>query len=158
MSIGKGTIVFLSVEENIIKIRNLEEPRLHCVHVTTPGKTFNLSAGEELAIGTTYNDLYMAMSHDRVARRQMKNYRLASDEIANTCEFSAVSVIKHSAVLISMRSSSGREDKAIFKKIMKMTACLTIATASHGWYLPIHFEPPSQEQTAVAAAGAPRAN
>ena len=98
------------------------------------------------------------MYHDRVTRRRMKNYKLGPTELANTCEFSAVSVIKHSSVLTNLRLSQNKEDKAIFKKVMKMTACLTIATASHGWYLPVYFQPPSQEQTAVAAVGAPHAN
>jgi hypothetical protein len=154
IAISKGVVALISYRGGILKVLNLYESRGNSIMAIVGGTSRKLCAGQEIIATNNYDKLGLSMAFDGVYRRCVHTFSLPDGQQLATSEFASVSLIKHDPILADLRASKAKEDKQIYKKVLKMSACLTIATASHGFYLPISYEPLSKpQQPAVMVAG-----
>lgn len=135
--IAKDVIALVSTRYGVTKIRNLNESRLNSMKVVVDGSVFPVRAGQETVIADDFQTMQMSVEQDSVNRRALSTFELPNGRQLMSCEFEPVTLIKNNEVLRSMIHTRDRTDRAAFNKIMKMAACLQIATASHGGYMPM---------------------
>ena len=133
----RGAIALISNRAGVTKIRNLNESRLQSIRVFLEDTAFPVRAGQEVAIASDFGTLQSSVQIDSVQRRALNTFELPSGRQLMSCEFEPVTMIKHNDLLRSMIHTNDPSEKAAFNSILKMAACLQIATAGHGEYLPM---------------------
>jgi hypothetical protein len=135
--VSKGAIVLVSQRAGIAKVNNLSESKLNSARVVVDGTLLPVKAGQEYVIADDFDSLQKSVEEDNVHRRALHTFELPGGVQLMSCEYEPVTLIKHNDLLSSMIHTSNRTDKQVFNKIIKMAACLQIATASHGQYSPL---------------------
>jgi len=129
--------VLVSLKDGTIKIRNLQENKAYSVQVFLGHQTFQLYAGQELVASSSFDKLSQSASSDGLQRRRMNTLELSDGTNVMRCEFSPVTLIKSTPVLKSLVSSNFKPESRAFEKVLKMAACLSIVTESHGNFAPV---------------------
>lgn len=96
-------------------------------------RSIELDAGQELVIAADEDQLLSGTINDGIGRRFTRQLTVDGNEVLYG-DFSIMSLIPRSEVLSAMRFSHNRQERAMFERVMKMTACLYVVTAKHGQY------------------------
>lgn len=130
-----GTVAVLGLKDGLLKVRNVFEKKNTGASVVVAGKrTIGLQVGQELIVGPRGTSLVRSLSQEPVGRRRSRSLELASGHTCISSEFSLSSLMQNSQILAQLVRSSYDSDKEIARKILKMSVCLTLVTASHGNY------------------------
>ncbi len=135
ITVAGGTIAHISQEDGVTKVRNLYEqtPGSKGVRALVDGQLVATSAGTEIIASFDANALNESVKKDAIGRRQMQSFDVGGAKVA-TCEISLVSLVPNSDLLPLVMHSKQKNDRAIAEKLIKMAACLSTATSSHGPY------------------------
>ncbi len=128
------TTLLMSLRDGVVKIRNLQESHRHSIHVFAGQKRFAVCAGEEFVAARDYPTLQATASGDFVQRRRIKTFELGDGTNIMCSEYALVSLVKTNYLLGLMAYSRITDDRKLFGKVVKMAACLQIATRNHGPY------------------------
>lgn len=135
VSVEGGTIAHISLEDGVVKVRNLYEqsPGSTGVNAFVNGQQISTSAGTEIIISHDADTLTESVRRDSIGRRLMQSFDVGDAKVA-TCEISLVSLVPNSDLLPLVLHSKQKHDRAIADKLIKMAACLSTATSNHGPY------------------------
>lgn len=137
VSMKPGTIALIERARSFVKVRVLYDEASSSTGLSWQDQNFKLSAGNELVIGTNLDTVRQAMSADGVGRRRLSYFPMADDHAMARCETSLVSVMGRSKLIGTILRSSGKDDRQISAKLIKMAAAILTATARHGSYMAI---------------------
>ncbi len=135
LRVEPGTLVLVTVNDSVTKVRNLWEDRSNGLCQTVDSKPFNVVAGDESLIGNDLRSVYLSASKDMVGRRLAHFTELNNGQIVHFSEVSLMSLVQSTDLLSQLLSSNDAEDKALVKKLNKMAAILVQITSSHGLYM-----------------------
>lgn len=92
--------------------------------------------GESVVVGSGQRLLLKAGdgSHDRMPVRQEKHHRLSDGRKFSVAEYPLMELMQQSKTLKLVLLKDGVSESKLAAKLMKMAACLSIVTASHGPY------------------------
>jgi hypothetical protein len=135
IAIKPGSMILVNRLSAVTKLYNLCEDKSGSVEVTVEGRHIELSAGQEVAIGSSQDAITATLNKDNLGRRNLKNAQISSNNSFTRSEISLLSLMrKEGSVLpILMKSTTGK-DYAVRTKLVKMAACLMTVTAGHGAY------------------------
>ncbi|MBX9688979.1 MAG: hypothetical protein K2X27_19885 [Candidatus Obscuribacterales bacterium] len=131
--IEPGSMVFVTVNDGVSKLRTIWEDRCNSVLQRIAEKSYNVHAGDECMIAPDLRSIYLSASKDLVGRRQT-HYTEADERVLHFSEVSLVSLVQSSSLLSQLSNSQLPEDQALSKKLNKMAAILVQISASHGMY------------------------
>ena len=134
ITVAKKTIALISRKGDLVKVRNIVENSADSVTVTVgSNRAIILHAGQEAVSAPTKEALNSALKADSVARRHIR--AVDSDkEHLTVSEFSIISLCSNSKLMNRMIRSEQSDDKRVYEKMLKMAACLSQVTSSHGAY------------------------
>jgi mucin-19 len=121
ITIKNGASALLRSDGHGLEIFNLCEDHWGAVKVSFGGQEFVLGAGQRILIGQT----------SRVAMRNEKSQKV-SDRQVKVGEFSFTAVVDGSDLLNKVLHSQARQDRQLAARLLKMAACLTLVTSTHG--------------------------
>jgi hypothetical protein len=134
ISIKSGAIALVSREGKILKVRNIYEASTNSIWAIAGGKCVKFSAGQEVCLGPTSEELVEVLKDDPIGRRRLNNIDIGNGCTLTRCEVSLVSLAQHTDLLSKLISSDKVSDRDITAKLLKMAACLSFVTQSHGPY------------------------
>lgn len=137
ITVAKGAIAFVSNRDECIKVRSLCDNKPDSVEVVVSNKKIALSVGQELVTARKLDMLSEAVSADSVARRNLTSYEVAGGDSFLVCEYSPITLIRSCQLLRTVSDGITTRDKQVFDRVLKMAACIQIATAGHGAYEPV---------------------
>lgn len=130
-----GTVAVVGMKDGLAKVRNVFEKKDTGAQVIVASKrAIGLQVGQELIVGPRGTSLVRSLSQEPVGRRRSRSLELASGHTCISSEFSLSSLLQNSQILAQLVRSSADNDRLIARKILKMSVCLTLVTASHGNY------------------------
>jgi hypothetical protein len=115
-------------------VTNLYDRGQHSVVVTTSGGPIPLGSGQEVIIAADHDTILGTMKEDKLGRRHTKSRVLPSTKCLAHSEISLVSILENNQTVRQLVLSRDPEDKALANRVLKMAACLMMATVSHGPY------------------------
>lgn len=130
----KNSIASIIKNGTLFEVRNLYEDHANSIRVLCGQRQFQLYAGEELVLDSDFDSLSQDARHDGIQRRALQTYEIDDVGSALLCEFSEVSLIRHSTVLEPLVKAGDSESRHVLHKVVKMAACLQIVTGGHGAY------------------------
>lgn len=136
-AVAENCLVHLSRANGCIKIHNLYDRHASSVTCEIADHKFVIEAGQELACADSFAQLNNSLSTDKIERRCVKTFDLSNGSAILSCEFSPTTLISENELLHQLRKGQSALDKSTFQKVVKMAACLQVATASHGGYAPV---------------------
>lgn len=134
IKVEPGTLVLVSVNDDVTKLRTLWEDRRNGVTQYVGGQPFNVAAGDESLVGDELRSIYLAASKDMVGRRLSHYSELPDGHVVHFSEVSLISLAQSSDLLSQLQNSSDPSDQALTRKLNKMAAILVQISASHGFY------------------------
>jgi hypothetical protein len=134
VAIDPGTIALISMSGNTMKVHDLWESKGSSMHVYAGPKLVSMTVGQELIVSGTESPIAQEMRKDQIGRRRVHMYQLSKAEAAAQAEVSIVSLILCNHLLSEVFHSKQAADHSLSEKLIKMAACLTQATATHGPY------------------------
>lgn len=129
-----GTIAILSRHGNVIKMHNLWESYPGGLRVQIENRLVKLYSGQELVVSSTETALFEELHKDGLPRRRTRTFHMPSGMTLAGSEISLPALMQNNVVLAKLLKSKNKPDRQLMAKIQKMTACLQIATGSHGSY------------------------
>ncbi len=132
VSVARGSIVLVGRSGDVVKVRNLHEPRSKSARVQFNGKWVVLSAGEEMILAPDDTSLSSALRSDAIGRRKSESFVADGGKLLVHSEISPVSLIQRSALLNGLTHT--KADRTLTNMLVKMAACLMQVTAKHGPY------------------------
>lgn len=133
LEIAAGSIVNISNDEGVVKVRNVFENHGASIKIIVDGRSINLSAGQEAVISRLHRDIIESMVADGIARRAIRYDKVGDGYTIATSEFSLVSAFNNNELTRSL--VTGEEaDAKLRNKMLKMAACLQQVTAARGAY------------------------
>jgi hypothetical protein len=133
----QGAVALIGYKNKLVKISNLFETKTDSVSLIAGQRKLSLSAGHDLIAGEKDMDLQAPLRDKPVGRRKIRNYDLNASHRATCSEVSHVSLFQYADLLSRLHRSNDPLDKELAAKLVKMAACLTQVTASHGPYAPL---------------------
>jgi hypothetical protein len=150
LRIQAGTLVLISIENGVTKVRNIWENNRNSVCQTVDGQPFNIAAGDESMLANDLRSIYISASKDLVGRRLSHCHDLCNGKTLHFAEISLISLAQSSDLLSQISSSDSDLDQAYARKLNKMAAILVQISASHGMYE--LMQPPQWRRDAKASA------
>src|SRR5262249_41923189 len=132
VSIGRGAMVLVSRDGNVLKVRNLHERSNKSVSVLFHAEWLRLAAGAEMILGADETSVSQVLQSDRVGRRRVSGGIAEDGQTLVRCEVSLVSLMQRSVLLRSLMMS--KPDRALTDTLTKTAACLMQVTSGHGPY------------------------
>ncbi len=132
VTVNPGAIALVSKDDRVVKVRSLYERWTGTIQVFLGKRESKLNAGQELMLGPEGDSVLRSMSQDKVGRRRVKNVDLVSGDSIIRSEVSLVSLFGRNTLMKQIHASKNVDDQDIKEKIVKMAACLSVVTSSHG--------------------------
>lgn len=152
LRIQPGTLVLVSVDNDVTKVRNIWENNRNSVCQTVAGHPFNIAAGDESLLSDDLRSIYISASKDLVGRRLSHCHDLCDGRVIHFAEISLISLAQSSDLLSQLSNSNNDTDQAVARKLNKMAAILVQISASHGMYE--LMQPPQWRHDLKASAAA----
>jgi len=134
LRIEPGTLVLISVTDDVTKVRNLWENKRHGVCQMVENTPFYVVAGDESLTGISLRSIYLSASRDMIGRRLTHYTELPDGEVVHFAEVSLMSLAQSDDLLLQLMNSADPIDKSLNRKLNKMAAILVQISASHGLY------------------------
>ncbi|MBX9878974.1 MAG: hypothetical protein K2Y22_11000 [Candidatus Obscuribacterales bacterium] len=134
VQIAPNTVVLISKEAQLIKVRPLYETSSNAVRVSTGNMSTRVFAGQELILAEDEDSLKQTLGNDSIGRRKTHMDPIPNNGIIHRCEVSPISLIENNYILTKLIQSTHERDKQVTKKLVKMAACMMSVTNSHGPY------------------------
>jgi hypothetical protein len=135
--IQSNSICLISKRGQSIKIRNLSDQDINSTFVIVGDTWYPLSLGEEFVYAANSQELSRSVIEDKTNRRQLKMIDIPGGESILRCDCSIVSVMSRTSIIRDLQDSKVLADRQLFERLLKVAACLSIVTSSHGNYMPI---------------------
>ncbi len=126
--------IVVSFEDGILKVTNLYDTGASSVKVITTGGPIAIGAGEEVIIAADDKTISGTMQQDRLGRRNTKSHILPSTRCLAHSEISLVSLLENNTTVNQLARSCDPDDRNLSNRVLKMAACLMMATVKHGPY------------------------
>ena len=128
----KGAIVLLRQSNGIKRVVNLHDKKRDSVVVETGDKKVFLRPGQECIIACSESALKSFKRRDGSMRRFSKVTTCSgSCEVMGVCEISIPSLLKNHPIVKSIYTSSGKKEREISGKLLKMSVCLAHFSRSY---------------------------
>ncbi len=134
VEVGAGSVVHMSKEGNVTKVRNLLDQPGHGVRVLVEGKALRLGLGEELLMGDNNGSVRAALANEKLGRRNVDSFVIRNKHEIIRSEFSVIHLIQSSKLLSSLYFKGDKADQAMMGRVMKMAACLFQVSGKRGVY------------------------
>jgi hypothetical protein len=125
VALDPNTTIWLSKTHETLIVRCLYEDHANAVQIADETWNGKLSAGQQIRIGEAADKV-------RVPERSVIHYRLHKCIDIATSEFSISSMLTSDPILSLLRFSPTQSERASIKRMIKLAACLQLATGSHG--------------------------
>lgn len=122
VSIADGACALLVANGKGVEIYNIYEEHWGGARVRVGEKEFVLGAGQRMTVDSDNNT---------VAVRNEKSYPTAGRNVKHG-EFSLLSLSAKTGLLTNLMHSETKDDRQLAARLLKMAACLSMVTASHG--------------------------
>ncbi len=133
IELARGAIVWVGYTEDGIAVRSLFELRGGSVTLRSSMVHARIGAGEELFIGArSDSDLGALYAGRNVGHRRSQTRRLSDGRCVVLSEFSPLAIISNYSLASLLGESQEKSDRRALQAILKMAACLSIVTSSHG--------------------------
>ncbi|MBY0550463.1 MAG: hypothetical protein K2W95_24505 [Candidatus Obscuribacterales bacterium] len=129
-----GSIVHVTREGDVLKVRNLCDAVGKTVRVLVAGKSMPVNVGEEVVIGFSDGAVNSAIKGDNIGRRKVSRFVVDGRHSIVKSELSVVALIQKSNLLTSMYTKGSAADRNVMERIMKMAAALFQVTGKRGAY------------------------
>ncbi len=133
VSLQKGSVALIKWHDGVLTVRDIIDGGANSVTVTKGTSTMALTPGNEVICGNRASD---TMHRDGVARRHTRAHQYTANMEVTHSEFSLVSLSVNDRLLSAVLASHGGEERVLKERVVKMAACLTQVTGSHGAYKP----------------------
>lgn len=134
IQIAPNTVVLISKEAQLIKVRPLYETSSNAVRVSTGNMSTRVFAGQELILAEDEDSLRQTLGNDSIGRRKTHMDPIPNNGVVHRCEVSPISLIENNYILTKLVQSTHERDKQVTKKLVKMAACMMSVTNNHGPY------------------------
>lgn len=133
LKIGAGSIVLISKDSLVTKVRTVWEPKSGSVRQLLDKNHIDIPAGQEVIISNEAAAISAVYKHDSIGRRRVRQFQVG-DQHVSVSEVSIITLMASSPVISAVALSKESDDLSMRGKMLKMAACLQMATAGHGTY------------------------
>lgn len=133
ITVSPGAIVLVSKDIMMTKLRTLWSNGAGNVRQCVGNNHVDVAAGEETLLSKDAKAFESIYATDAVGRRRVRHHDLTNHKLASA-EVSLITLMASSPVLRSLTASSSAHDAGTVDKMLKMAACIQLATAAHGTY------------------------
>lgn len=139
LSLKRGAVVYMQKDGPVLSIKNLCEPAAHSIVISDGKYKVSLAAGQELLIADSGNEIKQWLASDHLGRRklQMSEPKSSKHAFCHT-EFSYIGFAGKANLIRDLMQSGTNTEQVINNELLKMAACLSIVTQSHGNFSATH--------------------
>ena len=134
MSMESGSIILVSKDGDVAKVRNLYESSAHSVRAHVGNRYVAIAAGQEVLMSPSHVTLTKALKSEPLGRRLLKNFDISGGHSVTRCEVSLVTLLQNCEVLKRLMLSKNDNEQILAGKLVKMAAILSQVTAGRGAY------------------------
>jgi hypothetical protein len=135
ITIAPQTVALFQGNDSAVSVSNVYECNgKSTVLETVDGQEIYVSAGNSLAFANNDDNLKSLLCAQQFGRRNIRTWRGADDKDYLRSEISLVSLLHESKLLHELTKRPTKSEQVIVERIMKMAACLHVATSHHGPY------------------------
>lgn len=125
-----GALLSIDLRDGKLRVRSCSGPG-HVV-VRSAKHNFPLSPGQEVLVSAYRPTRSDALGDDQIGRRRLEVHHLDGETYAVTGDYSMISLLKNARNLQAIKRATAWASEETMATLMKMSACVELATAGHG--------------------------